>query len=148
MHLRRLIAAGLTGALVAGAPVAAGAASRTRSARTAVSYIASKQNPGGAIPAFSKIGSTSDAVLAFAAARRGRRPLNRALDYLAKQVRDPQSAEERVDTVGVRAKVVLAAVAGGRNPRRFGGRNLVGEIKIRQLPNGRYGGGTAVLDHA
>ncbi len=148
MHLRRLIAVGLTGALVAGAPIAAGAASRKKSARAAVSYIASKQKPGGAIPAFSKIGSTSDAVLALAAARRGRRALNRALDYLAKQVRNPASAEERVDTVGEKAKVVLAAVAGRRNPRRFGTRNLAAEINDAQLKSGRYGRGTAVLDHA
>lgn len=148
MHLRRLIAAGLTGALVAGAPVAAGAPSRKKSSRAAVSYIASKQKPGGAIPAFSKIGSTSDGVLALAAARRGPRPMNRALDYLAEQVRDPAGAEERVDTVGELAKVVLAAVAGGRNPRRFGTRNLIAEINDTQLASGRYGRGTAVLDHA
>ncbi len=148
MHLRRLIAAGLTGALVAGAPASGGAATPKKAARAAVSYIASKQTPGGAIPAFSKVGSTSDAVLALAAARRGPRPIRRALDYLATQVRSPQSADERVDTVGEKAKVALAAVAGGRNPRRFGTRNLLAEIKNTQLDRGRYGRGTAVLDHA
>jgi len=148
MHLKRLIAVGLTGALVAGAPIATGAAPRKKSARAAVSYIASKQKPGGAIPAFSKIGSTADAVLALAAARRGPRTLNRALDYLAEQVRDPVGDDERVDTVGEKAKVVLAVVTGGRNPRRFGTRNLVAEIKNTQLESGRYGRDTAVLDHA
>ncbi len=148
MNLRRLIAAGLAGALISGTPVAAGAAPPKKRARVAVRYIASKQKPSGAIPAFSKIGSTSDAVLAFAAARRGRRPMNRALDYLAGQVRNPDSADERVDTVGEKAKVVLAAVAGGRNPRSFGTRNLVTEIRDTQLGSGRYGRGTAVLDHA
>lgn len=148
MHLKRLIAAGLTGVLVAGAPAVAGAAPPRKSARAAVSYIASRQNPSGAVPAFSKIGSTSDAVLALAAARRGRRPINRAIDYLAKQVRNPVSADDRVDAVGEKAKVVLAAVAGGRNPRSFGTRNLVAEIENAQLASGRYGRGTAVLDHA
>ena len=148
MHHRRLIAVGLAGALVVGAAAAAGAAPPKKRARAAASYIASKQKPSGAIPAFSKIGSTADAVLAFVAARQGRRPMNRALDYLAKQVRNPGSADERVDAVGEMAKVVLAAAAGGRNPRSFGTRNLVTEIRGTQLQSGRYGRDTAVFDHA
>ena len=42
----------------------------------------------------------------------------------------------------------MALVASERNPRAFGGRNLVNEISSIQIDSGRYGVDTAVFDHA
>lgn len=145
--ITRTLALAVVTTIVVGAPVADAATSKRR-ARVAVRYITSNQNDDGSLPAFSKVGSTADAVLAFVAARRGERASERALDYLAAQVQNPDSDAEAVDTVGERAKVILAATAGARNPRSFGGRNLVREIKVLQRPNGHYGRDTPVFDQA
>jgi hypothetical protein len=112
-----------------------------RRARVAARYIASKQSDDGSIAAFSVIGSTSDAVLALVAARRGPKAIDKAISYLRNHVDD-------ADSIGERAKVALAAVAAGANPRRFGGANLVAEIRSSQQPDGRYGAATPVFDHA
>jgi hypothetical protein len=143
---RRVVALGVIAGVVSAAPPAD--ATPKRRARVAVRFISSKQSSDGSLPAFSKVGSTADAVLSFVAARRGDRASKRALDYLSAQVQSPDSAAEAVDTVGERAKVILAAVAGGRDPRDFGGRNLVREIKDVRRPSGRYGRQTPVFDQA
>jgi hypothetical protein len=111
-------------------------------ARRGVSYLASNQLPDGSIPAFSSVGSTADAVSAFVAAQGGRPWMNRAIEFLREQ-----TIAGNVNTVGLRAKVVMALVAGSRNPRNFGGHNLVTEIRSSLGPDGRYGG-EAVLDDA
>jgi hypothetical protein len=90
----------------------------------AVGYIASQQQDNGAIPAFSPIGSTADAVLAFVAARTGRPSMRRALRYLERQV-----GQGDVDTIGLQAKVALAFEAAGRSPRDVAGVNLVRELR-------------------
>lgn len=146
--LKRLVVWGTAAVLLAGALPASAGPSRTRRARVATRYLARNQASDGSIAAFSKIGSTADAALALVAARRGAGALDDALDYLRDQVRSPDSPGERVDTVGEKSKVVLAAVAGGRNPRHLGGRNLVREIKRARRAEGRYGRATPVFDHA
>jgi hypothetical protein len=90
----------------------------------AVGSIASQQKNNGSIPAFSPIGSTADAVLAFVAAGTGRPSMRAALAYLTRQVE-----LGNVTSVGLRAKVALAFSAAGRNPRDVGGRNLVLQLR-------------------
>jgi hypothetical protein len=121
--------------------VGASAATTTFRARHALRFVARHQAANGSITAFSPLGSTADAVLAMVAARRGRHRIHRALGYLKTHLGD-------ATTIGLKAKVVLAARAGGRDPRRFGGRNLVHEIKISQRTNGHYGSGGSVIDQA
>ncbi len=52
-----------------------------------------------------------------------------------------------VDGLGLRAKVAMAAVAGGANPRAFGGVNLVRTITGSEGGDGHYGD-AAVFDQA
>lgn len=124
------VAASLAGALVA--PVTA-APTRQRRASTAVSYIAGQQRADGSFRnSLSPLGTTADSVIAFVAAKRGKKQLERSLRYLANN-----SAE--ASDVGSLAKLVLAAVAGGRNPRDFGGRDLVADIDAARQPSGQIG---------
>ncbi|MGH2788096.1 MAG: hypothetical protein ACRDJV_09315, partial [Actinomycetota bacterium] len=69
--------------------------------------------------------------------------IDRAMGFLRSQVRSGEAA-----TIGLKAKVAMAAVAAGRNPRRFGGENLISDLRASMQPDGRYGATTAVLDHA
>ena len=133
-------AAFVAASLVTAAPSIAGPSPQRR-ARVAARYIVSQQTPDGAIPTFSPIGGTADAVLALVAARGGASAIQDALGYL-------QENDEEIDTVGEKAKVVMALVAADDNPRSFAGRDLVDEITGVQLANGRYGEDTAVFDHA
>ena len=119
----------------------ASASTRVYRARHALRFIARHQADNGSITAFSPLGSTADAVLAMVAARRGRIRVRRALNYLRRHVGD-------ANTVGLKAKLALAARAGGRHPRSFGGRNLIREIRMSQRPNGHYGPSGSVIDQA
>jgi hypothetical protein len=53
-----------------------------------------------------------------------------------------------VTNVGQRAQVALAVVAAGGSPSEFGGRNLIAQLRATERPNGRYGRGTDVYEHA
>ena len=100
----------------------------------ATRYLAAQQAENGSMPGFSAIGSTSDAAVSLVAARRGAGALDDAMTFLVKQV-----ARDEVEGLGETAKVVMAAVASGRDPRDFGGRNLVAEIRDTFSPrSGRY----------
>jgi hypothetical protein len=116
--------------------LATGAAGVTleRRARVAASYVASQQQNNGSFLAFSTIGTTADAILGFAAARRGPGRIHDAIAFLRRKVKNT----EEVDTVGEKSKIVMALVATERNPRRFGTRNLVFEIRQGQDPDGSY----------
>jgi len=133
--------------LVAGAVVATGVAhagpTRTRRARVAVKYLVSQQKPNGSLPAFSAIGSTADAVVSMVAARRGAKAIDNAMGWLRKKVRN-----DKVESLGLRAKVALAAATAGRNPRSFGGTDLIAEIQDAELESGRFGEDTPVFDQA
>jgi hypothetical protein len=129
--------------VVGGAPAASAASDSARRARAGAGYLASQQIHSGSIPAFSPIGSTADAVLSLVAAERGPANIRDALRYLERQME-----RGNVSTIGLQAKVVMAAVAAGRRPRSFGEENLVRAIRSAERPNGRYGAGTAVFDHA
>jgi hypothetical protein len=119
----------------------AGIGDQTRAER-AIGYLRSNQQPNGSIVAFSAIGSTADAVLAIVAAGVAPRVLDDAVDYLRRK-----AAAGEVDGIGLKAKVVLAIVAAGERPRRFGGRNLVRQIRNTAGPDGHFGG-AAVFDQA
>jgi hypothetical protein len=111
-------------------------------ARLGAAYLASQQLPDGSIPAFSPIGSTADAVLGFVASGAGRQNMNLALGYLQDQV-----AAGNVNTLGLRAKVILAMVATARDPRHVGGHNLVSEVLSTIGDDGHYDG-ASVFDDA
>jgi hypothetical protein len=129
-------------ALVASATTHAAAAGGTQRLHKAAGYLASVQNPDGSFTAFSLVGSTADAVSAFVASGVGAPNMKKAIGYLSSQV----TAGE-VNTIGLQAKVVLAVVAAGRNPRSFAGQDLVGEIEGTLQPSGQFGD-AVVLDDA
>ncbi len=146
--MRRAVATSVAAALLAAAPAASGAAAEgpkdVRRSRLAVRYMLSRQHANGSFPGFSPVGSTADAVLTMAAARRSAAGVRAALGYLREGLDD-------LTSVGLKAKVVMAAVAGGRDPRSFGGHNLVAEIKASQQASGQYGDGsdfTGVASHS
>ena len=137
----RFAASGVAAALVMATPAVA-APSLKRRARVAVRYIISQQQEDGSIRAFSDIGSTSDAILAMVVARRGPGAIDKAIGFLRDNI-------ELADTTGEKAKVVLALVAAGRNPRSFADHNLVAAINSAQQPDGQYGTDqTGVFSHA
>ncbi len=126
---KRAFACGLAAAVVVATPVAA-APTDARRARMGVRYLVTHQSADGSFPGFSARGSTADAVVAMVAARRAPDAIEDALDYLELNTGSA--------SLGQKAKLVLAAVAGGRDPRAFGGVNLVREIKKSQTPEGQY----------
>lgn len=123
---RRLVAPLLTLAVVVALPTSAGATlTNQERAERGASFLAFAQKPNGSIPAFSPIGSTADAVLAFVATGVGRRDqIRSALAYLRRQV-----IAGNVVGVGLQGKVVMAASAAKRDPRDFGGENLLKQIR-------------------
>lgn len=124
----------LASLLISVAPADAGPALKRR-ARLAASYLASHQNQDGSFPGFSPLGSTADAVTSLVAARRGPSSIQAALDYLEAHVGEAES-------LGLKAKLVLAAVAGGRDPREFGGQDLVQLLLDSEQESGQYGSPT------
>ena len=141
-HLRRRIVASLTAGLVLLAVPAHAAVTDEQRARRGSAYAAGLQQPNGAIVAFSPIGSTADAVLAFVAADAQASARRDAVGYLRRQVQ-----VGNVNTVGLVAKVVQASVAAGKDPRAFGGTNLVRWLRDRIRESGRIGNAT-VFDQA
>lgn len=131
--LRRCVA-GATAALIVGTlapPAPAGIGARLRAATR---YLAMNQDEDGSISGgFSRIGTTADAILAFVAEGRGERQVRRAIAWLRANLDD-------ATTLGLKSKVVMAVQATRRDPRSFGGRDLVQEIKDTLTDSGQYGG--------
>lgn len=124
------------GGPVSGSPAENAAAEASR-------YLVSRQGEDGAVRAFSPVGSTADAVLAFVAAGRAPQAVRKALEFLETQVNEA--------TVGQKAKIAMAAIAGGRDPRDFGGSDLVADLKSRQNEDGQFVGESSegqVFTHA
>jgi hypothetical protein len=94
------------------------------------------------LPAFSSIGSTADAVMAFVAVGMAETPLQNAIGFLRRQ-----TGRGNVDTIGLKAKVGLAVEAAGLNAANFAGHSLLGEITETQRLTGRFGD-ASVLDQA
>jgi hypothetical protein len=111
-------------------------------AHRAIGYLAHVQEDNGSIPGFSPIGSTADAILAIRSADVGADVEQAAIRFLRRQ-----TVRGNVDTIGLKAKVVLALAATGRNAHDFGGHDLVGEITETEGLNGRYGDAT-IFDQA
>jgi hypothetical protein len=111
-------------------------------ATRAIGYLARVQDDNGSIPGFSPIGSTADAVLAIRSADLGSDVERAAIAYLRRQ-----TAKGNVDTIGLKAKVLLALAASGRSTLAFGGLDLLGEITETKRPSGRYGNAT-IFDQA
>ena len=145
--LRRVVASllplGVIASLVVSAPIAR-AERRDDADRIdqAIAYLAAQQRPNGSIPAFSPLGSTADAVLAFVAAGVGEQQLADALGFLRRRV-----AHGKADGVGITAKIVSAVVAGGGDPHAFGGVDLVQSLADTLGPHGRFDK-AAVFDDA
>jgi hypothetical protein len=106
----------------------------------AMAYVGAQRQMNGSFPGFSAIGSTADAVLDMAATGYGDEA--GAIAYLRRQV-----LKNHVTTVGLTAKVVMAVVAGGRDPATFGRTNLLAHITDAERASGRFGGAT-VFDQA
>jgi hypothetical protein len=109
-------------------------------AHRAMAYVGAQQQANGSFPGFSAIGSTADAVLDMAATGYGAEAA--AIAFLRRQVH-----AGHVTTIGLTAKVVMAAVAAGRDPSTFAGTNLLGHIIDAERPSGRYGD-ASVFDQA
>jgi hypothetical protein len=99
----------------------------------ATTYLARHQNPDGSFPSTfgSAHASTADAVLSLVASGQGAEDVEEAMDWLEANVAG-------ADNLGKKAKVVMAAVAAGRDPRDFGGQNLVTQIQATLQGDGRY----------
>ncbi|MDQ3877726.1 MAG: hypothetical protein M3290_05170 [Actinomycetota bacterium] len=93
-------------------------------------YVVTRQHNDGSFPGFSAVGATADAVLSLASASRGQNAIDKGIAYL----------KDNVDSasLGQKAKMALAAVAAGQDPRAFGGHDLIQEIQSTQNANGRY----------
>ena len=141
-NLRRVAVSLCSLALIAALPAMAWGLSDGKRASHGAAFLVTKQLPDGSIPAFSPIGSTADAVLAFVASGSGGSAMKAAIGYL-----QAQTAAGNVSGPGLRAKVVLALVAAAKDPLHFGGHNLVTEIKSTFGPDGRFGT-EPVLDDA
>jgi hypothetical protein len=109
-------------------------------AHRAMGYVGAQQQTNGSFPGFSAIGSTADAVLDMAATGFGDEAT--AIAYLRNQVR-----RGNVSTVGLTAKVIMAAAAAGHDPSTFAGTNLLGHLTDAERASGRYGDAT-VFDQA
>jgi hypothetical protein len=140
----RLVASGVAAAVALSALPASAVTNKSR-AQTAAGYIARQQEDNGSIVSFSEYGSTADAIVALVAARRGKRNIGRALDFLERRVRNGKVFKD--PDVGVLGKIVMAVEAAGGNARNFGGRNLVRRIAQLERPSGRLGRGTEVYSH-
>ncbi|MDQ3984932.1 MAG: terpene cyclase/mutase family protein [Actinomycetota bacterium] len=127
----RALACALSATIVIGSQAVAGPSPAFR-ARKAARYVVSQQMEDGSIRAFSDVASTSDAIVSLVAARRGPHAIDDAVRYLRENI-------ALADKIGEKAKVVMALVAAGRNPRRFAGENLVGAIKSSLEADGSYG---------
>lgn len=104
----------------------------------AAGYIARAQQTGGSFEqSFSPVGTASDAVLSLVAARRGPDEIDDALEFIEANLADADA------NIGLKAKIVMAVVAGGLDPRAFGGRDLVQELQSALQSNGQYGAHTA-----
>jgi len=135
---RRGFVATLTAAfMLLAVPASAGGPNDGDRADAGAAYLATQQKPNGSIPAFSPIGSTADGVLAFIASGAASPSRKAALGYLRTQVQ-----RGNVNTVGLVAKVVQAVAAAGKDPRSFGGQDLVRWLRSRIKDSGKIGAAT------
>lgn len=133
----------LVGLLLLSLSASAVGATRQEVARDAVRYLVSRQHDNGSFPGFSPIGSTADAALSMTIAGRGGAQVRDALRYLARKVDEA--------TLGQKAKIVMAAVAAGKDLSSYAGGDLIAQLQASQQSNGQYseeGDFSAVTTHA
>lgn len=120
-------------AVVIAAPTAASAINNKGRLAWVSSYIAKHQEDDGRFPSTfgTAHAATADAVISFVASGQGGDQVEDAVDWLETNI-------SGIDNAGKRAKAVLAVVAAGRDPRDFGGRDLVGEIEATLQEEGTY----------
>lgn len=143
VKVSKVVAVAVAAVVVASSvPAGAGPTSKRR-ARVAARYVMAQQEDDGSFVAFSTLGGTADGVVSLVAAERGKRRVRRAIRFLKAHI-------EEATTIGLKAKVAMAAAAAGRNPRAFAGHDLISEIIDSQQPDGNYGGESLaeVFDHA
>jgi hypothetical protein len=113
----------LTTAVAAAQPAAAG---------NALTWIGGQQQADGSFAGFG-VGDTADAIVAYAAAEQAIPAA--ALEFLAGQAGSFGSSG-----AGASAKLILAAVAGGADPRNFGGVDMVAQLAgFLNLDSGLWG---------
>jgi hypothetical protein len=130
--------------LIGPLPAARAAGPYQGAALGSLAWIAAQQQPDGGFPGFG-VGATTDAVMAICAV--GGDPNgflaggNSPISYLGAH------ASELAEAPGAAAKTVLAAVCAGKDPRAFGGVDLVAALEKAYDPaSGRYG--TDLTGHA
>lgn len=141
---RFLVALVLVVCAVVPAAVAQAAGPYRDAALGALAWVAAQQQPDGSFPGFGP-GATADAVYAVCAVdgdpngflQNGNSPIS----YLG------QHASELAAAAGTAAKTILAAVCAGKDPRAFGGVDLVAALEKTYDPaTGHYG--TDLAGHA
>ena len=158
MHLlRRSLAAAAALTLMTGlVATAAGADPRRASAHRAGDFLARQITAGGFIASSDGSPNTTNTVRAavsLGTSGRGEAALKRALGYLSTNV-DKATQYQGLVRPGGTGLTVVAVVAGGRDPRVFGGVDLVARLTSSQVPVGPDAGKLqdplydGVLNHA
>lgn len=144
--VRRAAAAVAAAAVVLNAPGDAWAVDTTAAIDRGVRYLEGRQADNGALPsATSRAYDVAEAVIAVAASGRGGPTLDRALARIAAD--GPAS----ITRAGHAGRIVMALVATGHDPHRFGGYDYVARITASYQPasgaydNGVYANALAVL---
>ncbi|MFD4675555.1 peptidase [Lentzea sp. NPDC058450] len=92
-------------------------------------------------------GLTIDAIFAFAAARTADDYSDRAIAWLAKpEISSGYLGADGESYAGAHAKLAVAARVKGKNPRAFGGVDLIAGLKALQAPSGRFSDRSAFGD--
>ncbi|MGI5502575.1 peptidase [Lentzea sp. CA-135723] len=92
-------------------------------------------------------GLTIDAIFAFAAARTADDYSDRAIAWLAKpEISSGYLGADGESYAGAHAKLAVAARVKGKNPRAFGGIDLIAGLKALQAPSGRFSDRSAFGD--
>ncbi|MCX7858658.1 MAG: terpene cyclase/mutase family protein [Chloroflexus sp.] len=135
--MRRVLALFLT--IILSAIIWQPVAAQSAAVAAALQWVASQQQADGSFAGFGP-GDTADAVVAFVAG--GQQPPASAVNYLA-----GQAASYGTSSAGATAKLILAAVAAGRDPLNFGGVNLARQLgSTYSATTGQYG--SDVYGHA
>jgi LPXTG-motif cell wall-anchored protein len=157
-HMRRVATFLLAAVLVLAVADAAGAAPTssdpTTAARDGAAWLAARVNPQGFIPSSGDpntpdYGSSTETVVALAAAGVGGTTIDALMTYLGAHV-EANINHGGVDDPGAIANLILAAVATGANPTSFGvpATNLVTRLVATQQASGLFGTSDPTFDGA
>ncbi|MFA5786371.1 MAG: hypothetical protein WDA71_05200, partial [Actinomycetota bacterium] len=133
LHRPLRFAAGLlaAAAALAFASPAMAVPDRQASAKSAAAWLVAHQDAGGGLPGLGGAvgaGSTADGIAALVASATSGTPLEGALDFLASQT-DAYTRTSTGAKAGPSGKVAMTAVAGGRDPRSFGGVDVLARLE-------------------